>query len=88
MQKKLTITTAADGISFSPHKKLFKIPSGEYAGRIFAVFQTSGSEIKFTYSDKPYSSWFSLTTVASDAASFPFDAVMDVNGNIHIVYCE
>lgn len=88
MQKKVVETSATTGIGFAPEKKIFKVPSGTYNGRKVCIFQASSSEIKLCYADKPYTNWSSLVVIASDAADFPFDAVMDSEGNIFVVYSE
>ena len=87
MQTKITTTTAAGGVGLAPAKKLFKVPSGEFTGRMLAILKTSDSDIKFTYSDRPYSTWSTLTTIATDSSSTPIDAVMDGSGNVYVVYC-
>jgi hypothetical protein len=88
MQKKLTATTGSFPLGFAPGRKLMKVSFGQYSGRLVALLQTAAGDIKYTYADKPYTSWSSLTTIATDAADQPFDCVMDSSGNIHVVYTE
>lgn len=88
MLKKITTTTSASSFGSPPGKKIFKIPSGEYANRMIVILKTSDSEIKFATADKPYTSWSPLTAIVSDADVAPFDAVIDSNGNVHLVYIE
>ena len=88
MQKKITETTAAYGLGIAPGKKLFRIPSGQYRGRLVAIVQTSGSTLILSWADTPYTSWSEPITVANDSSDFPFDCVMDNDGNIYIVYSE
>lgn len=88
MQTKITTTTASGGVGLPPSKKLFKVPSGQYAGLMLAVIKTSNSDIKFSYSAKPYASWSTPSAIASDSSSEPIDAVMDADGNVFVVYCE
>jgi len=88
MQKKITETTAQNGLGQAPNKKLLKVPSGQYAGRIAALIQTAAGTIKLYYADAPYTSWSAPITIASDAVDDTFAAAIDANGNIHFVYTE
>ncbi|MEW5993953.1 MAG: hypothetical protein AB1744_06110 [Candidatus Zixiibacteriota bacterium] len=88
MKTKITQTTAAHGLGHPAGRKLLRIESGDYAGRLVAVVQTAAGDIKFTYADKPYTSWSALTLIAVDAADEPCDCVMDNDHNIHVVYTE
>lgn len=88
MQKKITETTGDYPLGFPPERKLLKVAFGQYIGRLVAIMQTTAGDIKYSYADKPYTSWSSLTTIASDAADQPCDCVMDSNGDIHVVYSE
>ncbi len=86
MQNHLSNSTAAYKAGISPAKRLFRVTSGSYAGRVVILLQTSPSEIKLSYSDYPYSVWSALQTVISDSADFPFDAFMNDSGHIYIAY--
>ncbi len=86
MQKYLTDSSATFKAGIGPDKRIFKVASGQYAGRIVILVQTSPTDIKLTHADYPYTEWSSLSNVVSDSADFPFDAVMDENNNIHLVY--
>lgn len=86
MQIHLTDSTAAYRTGLGPCKRLFKVSSGPYAGRMVVLIQTSPTEIKLTYADYPYLQWSTPSTLVSDAADYPFDADMDVDNNIHLVY--
>ncbi len=86
MQKYLTDSTAAFKGGISPGKRIFKVASGQYAGRMVILMQTSSTEIKLTYADYPYNDWSTLSTIVNDSADFPFDAVMDEYNNIYLVY--
>jgi hypothetical protein len=88
MQKKLTTVTGSYPLGLAPGRKLLKVASGQYSGRLVAIIQTAAGDIKFAYADRPYTSWSTLTTIAADAADQPFDCVMDDNGDIHVVYSE
>ncbi len=86
MQKHLTDSTAAYPGGISPGHRLFKVPSGFYAGRVALLLQSSSSAIKLTYADYPYSTWSTPVTVINDAGDYPFDALMDDDGNIYLAY--
>ncbi|HEX2897813.1 MAG TPA: hypothetical protein VHP63_07170 [candidate division Zixibacteria bacterium] len=88
MQKKITETTAQNSLGQAPGKKLLKVPSGEFAGRMAALIQTAAGTIKLYNADAPYTSWSAPITVATDAIDDAFAATIDANGNIHIVYSE
>ncbi|MCX6834935.1 MAG: hypothetical protein NTW07_07350 [candidate division Zixibacteria bacterium] len=88
MQKKITETTAQNGLGDASQAKLFAVPTGVYTGRRVALIQTSANDIKMAWSDSPSSGWSSLATIVSDASNGSFDARMTANGDIHIVYTE
>lgn len=88
MQKKITETTAQNGLGNPSQAKLFAVPMGVYTGRRVALIQTSANDIKLAWSDSPSSGWSSLATIASDASNGSFDARMTANGDIHVVYTE
>ena len=88
MQTKLTETTAVGGFGSPSGKKLFKVSTGSYAGRMLTLLKTSDSEIKYCFSNSPYDLWSALTTVVSDSSSAPIDAVMTPVGDVYLVYCE
>jgi hypothetical protein len=86
MKKYLTDSTATFKGGISPGKRIFKVASGQYAGRIVILMQTSATNINLTYADYPYDDWSSLSTVVNDSADFPFDAIIDDNNNIFLAY--
>ncbi len=88
MKNKITTTTGSYGLGIAPGRKLLKVASGQYIGRLVAIIQTTAGDIKYSYADRPYTSWSSLTAVASDAADEPCDCLMDSDGYIHVVYSE
>lgn len=88
MQKKITDTTAQFALGQAPGKKLLKVPSGEYSGRMAALIQTAVGTIELYYADAPYTSWSAPITIATDAIDDSFAAAIDSGGNIHIVYSE
>jgi hypothetical protein len=88
MQKKITESTAAYPVGLPPGRKLLKVPSGQYRGRLVAITQTAAGDIKYSWADRPYVNWSTPVTIASDAADQPCDSLIDANGNIHLVYSE
>jgi hypothetical protein len=90
MQKKIAESSSTFGgaLGSSPGRKLFRVPAGQYCGRLAAVIRTSPSEIKLIFADSPYVSWTEPQLVADDAADDKFDATMDSDGHIHVVYTE
>jgi hypothetical protein len=86
MQNHLTNSTAAFKAGIGTSKRIFKVTSGQYAGRIVILIQTSPSEIKLSFSDYPYISWSSPALIINDSADYPFDAVMNEEGNIYVAY--
>ncbi len=86
MQNHLIDSDASYPAGISPGKKIFRVNSGLYAGRIVALTASSGSEIKLTYADFPYNSWNTPAVVVDDSADYPFDAAMDADGNIYLAY--
>ncbi len=86
MQKHLTDSTASYPGGISTEHRLLKIPNGSFAGRVALLLQSSSAVIKLTYADYPYKSWSTPTTVINDIGDYPFDALMDENGNIYLAY--
>ncbi|MDH3890920.1 MAG: exo-alpha-sialidase [candidate division Zixibacteria bacterium] len=88
MQKKITESSATYPVGLPPSRKLLKVASGQYRGRLVAVVQTASGDIEYSWADRPYGTWSTPATIASDAADEPCDCLMDTNGNIHVVYSE
>ena len=86
MQKHLADSTALYGAGIAPGKKVFKIKTGQYAGRIVILMQISSTQVKLTYADPPYNVWASPVNILNDCADSPFDAIMDSDNNIYIAY--
>jgi hypothetical protein len=84
MKKHLFNSTASSAAGICPAKRVFRVPSGTYAGRIAVLAQTSPTEIKLAYADYPYDDWIGPLNVINDAADRPFDAVMDEDGHIYV----
>ncbi len=88
MLKSIDNSTAFYGTGLSLQRKLFKIKSGQYAGRIAAVYPSSPSVIVLSYADPPYISWSSPQQVVTDAADYPAGCWMDSGGNIYLAYTQ
>ena len=88
MQTKITETTNTGGLGTPANRKLLKVQSGKYAGRMMAICKTTNSEIKYTSAVNPYSSWSEMVTVASDSANAPFDVTMSETGDVFLAYIE
>jgi hypothetical protein len=88
MHRKLLSSTGSLPLGNAPQKRLLKVASGPYAGRLAALVQSSSTDIKLTFADAPYTSWSTPLTVATDARDADFDATIDGAGNIQIVYGE
>ena len=71
MIKLINSSSAYYGAGLSIQRKLMKIQSGKYAGRMIAVFPNSASQISYSYADPPYYSWFTSQVVINDAADYP-----------------
>jgi len=88
MQKKLAESTALNSAGLPAGQKIFKIPGGQFAGRLVALMQTSPTEIKLSHADSPYATWSSPLSIVNDAADDAFDAEMDNDGTLYIVYAD
>ena len=86
MQKHLTDSTATYPGGISTGHRLLKIATGLFSGRVAMLLQSTSSEIKLTYADYPYKNWSTPTVVISDCDDYPFDALIDKNGNIYLAY--
>ncbi len=88
MYKKLLSTSAAYPLGNSHQRRLFKVGSGPYSGRLVAIIQSSPTSLHLVYSDPPFVNWSSPLEIAADCADSVCDAAMDLNGNIQVVYPE
>nr|MBN2276856.1 hypothetical protein [candidate division Zixibacteria bacterium] len=86
MQIHLTDSTASQRGGLCTNKRLFKVASGPYAGRMIVLLHTAPNEIYLSWADYPYTAWSQPATVCGDNADSPFDAVMDPDGHIYLVY--
>ena len=88
MHKKLAASTAFEPTGLPAGQKIFKVPSGAFAGRLVALMQTSPTEIKLSHADSPYATWSSPLSIVNDAADDAFDAEMGNDGTLYIVYAD
>jgi len=86
MQNHLADSTAMYGAGNCTGKRVFEITTGQFAGRVVVLMHTSPSEIKMTYADYPYSAWATPFNLVNDSADSPFDATMDDDNNLYLVY--
>ncbi len=77
-----------NGLGVPPGRKLFRVATGEFAGRLLAVFRESVSQIQFSFADAPFNTWSAPSVIADDASTFPLDAVMAEDGTVWVVYVE
>lgn len=88
MLKKITESSLITGLGDPPQKKLLKVSSGAYAGRLVALIATASADIKLSWADQPYTSWSTPSSVATDSSADTFEGLIDSSGNIHVVYTE
>jgi len=81
-------STAAHPTGPTTGGQLFRVPSGPFAGRVFAVFAPTPSVIAWTWAAPPHNNWQDVVDVITDAADEPFAAIMDREGNVYLVYTQ
>ncbi len=86
MYKLLDTSTALSPTGLPFQRRLFRIKSGQYAGRLVLLYADSADDVKLCWSDPPYTSWSAGQTIISDAADSSFSAGIDSTGNLHIAY--
>ena len=86
MHKLLAISTAARPTGLPTQRKLLKVSSGLYKGRLAALYADSPGSISLTYSDYPYQAWSTSQVMISDSYDSPFSGCIDQTGNIYIAY--
>lgn len=88
MQKLLDTSTALYPTGLVTQRKIFRVPSGVYAGRGAALFQKTAGTIVLVFADPPFSVWLAVQNVVTDSADLPFSATMDKEGNLYVVYTQ
>ena len=86
MQRMIEQITSYYGGGNALSKKVMRVESGTYAGRILVLYSSSPSTIKYAYADPPYQNWSTPAIVASDAADFPCSGLIDSSGHVYVVY--
>ncbi len=71
MQKLLSISTAARPTGSPPQRRLLRVASGVYVGRLAALFADSPGNISLKFADPPYVTWSAPLEVATDAHDSP-----------------
>ncbi|HXF49627.1 MAG TPA: hypothetical protein VNL73_09435 [Verrucomicrobiae bacterium] len=88
MQKLLDTSSALNPTGLSTQRKIFRAPSGVYAGRGAALYQKTAGTIVLVFADPPFVNWSAAQNVATDSADLPFSATMDKDGNIYVIYTQ
>lgn len=88
MHKLIATSAASRPTGSPPQRKLFRVPSGIFKGRLAALYMDSATGISLVHSDYPHQSWSSPQQIISDSLDSPFSACMDDSGDIHIVYSD
>lgn len=84
----LDTSTAASPSGLPTQKKLFRVPSGAFSGRLIALYARSAANLPFTFADPPFTSWSSPANFITESDDLPFDAVMNDDGDIHVAYTQ
>ncbi len=88
MHKLLDFSSAAIASGVPPQRKLLKIDTGPYAGRMFCLYNESPNTIATTWADPPYTIWSSPYNHVTDSADYPPSACIDSQGNIYVIYVQ
>lgn len=93
MQKHFENSDAAYPIGLPSGKKILKVVSGQYAGRILSLIfdyesATGEAELLYAYADYPYNSWSSLVSITTDIHDSAVDAAMDSDGHVYLAYTD
>lgn len=88
MQKLLDSSTALYPTGLVTQRKIFRVPSGVYAGRAAALYQKTAGTIALAFADPPFTNWSASQNVVTDSADLPFSAAMDKDGNIYVIYTQ
>ncbi|MFH1699172.1 MAG: sialidase family protein [Candidatus Zixiibacteriota bacterium] len=86
MDKFIANSSATNPLGIPTGRKCFRVTGGQYANRLTILYAASSSNIVLVSADPPYTSFSSPTTIVTDSADLPFDAVMDLDGNIYFAY--
>lgn len=86
MHKLIATSGAARPTGSPPQRKIFRISSGVFKGRLAALYMDSVSGISMVWSDYPHQAWSDPLALAADSMDSPFGAFMDEAGHIHLVY--
>lgn len=80
--------TATHPLGTPGQPRLFRVPAGPFAGRLFAIYARTPSDIAWTWSDPPHVLWADPVDVITDAADQPFAALMDAAGHVYVAYTQ
>ncbi len=88
MQKLIDTSSALYPTGLPTQRKIFRIPSGVYAGRAAALYQKTAGTIVLVFADPPHANWSAAQNIVTDSADLPFSATLDSGGNIYLVYTQ
>lgn len=88
MHKLVSLSTAARPTGSPPQKRLFRVASGPFKGRLVMLYADSASNISLTISDSPYSSWSSPQAIVTDSGNLPFSACISSSGHLYLIYTD
>lgn len=88
MHKLIATSSAARPTGLPTQRKLLKVPTGVYKGRLAALYADSPGSISLTYSDYPYQAWSTPLVMINDSHDSPFSACIDSSGNIYVAYSD
>jgi hypothetical protein len=88
MKKLLTTTTASHSLAPPGARRLLRVRSGAYAGRLVALLHTAPHELYIAWADPPYEVWSTPQLAVDDLADQGIDALMTDAGDIQIIYTE
>jgi hypothetical protein len=88
MYKLIENVSVQNPTGLPPQRKLFRLKSGPYTGRLVLLYAKSPGEIVLRWTDNPYGNWTTPQTIISDSSDYPFSAVIDSDGHIYIAYTK
>lgn len=80
--------TSAYGTALPTQRKLFRVQSGEFAGRLLALFAKTPSTIAYAVADPPYTQWSTPVDIITDAADYPAGGFIDSTDCIFVAYTK
>lgn len=81
-------STATVPTGLPTQHKLFRVPSGPFAGRLLALFARTPTNLAWSHADGPYTNWLDPANFVTESADAPFAAVMDSNADVYVAYTQ